>query len=149
MKQDDIFIRVIQYAVQKNGAFDLIQMFDDLDVSNDQKNMLSDQIGKGNLLAHSKNLEIINRLVKEKTPVDVWCSAIDRFRLLEYQELSEARESSLSANRMATKAFIISILSFLSTIAFSWYQVSNPITLPEQHNKEMSNIVVLLESKLK
>lgn len=149
MKQDDIFIRVIQYAVQKNGAFDLIQMFDDLDVSNDQKNMLSDQIGKGNLLAHSKNLEIINRLVKEKTPVDVWCSAIDRFRLLEYQELSEARESSLSANRMATKAFIISILSFLSTIAFSWYQVSNPITLPEQHYKEMSNIVVLLESKLK
>ncbi|PJC87833.1 hypothetical protein CSW98_01530 [Vibrio sp. HA2012] len=147
MKQDDIFIRVIQYAVEKNGAFDLIQMFEELEVSGSQKSMLADQIGHGNLLAHNKNHDIINRCVKETRAVDVWCSAVDRFRLLEYQELTEARESSLSANKMATKAIVISIISFLSGIAFSWYQVSNPITLPKQHYKEMSNIVELLSSK--
>lgn len=145
---DDIFIRVIRYAVNKDGPFDLLTMFSDLDVTDEQKKMLMDQIAYRHLLSHSKDYIATNiyAIVKNgDKKILVWCSAIDRFRLLEYQELKEARQSSLDANKMATRAIWISILSFLSAIMFSIYQITNPISLPEKHYTELSRIVEVVE----
>ncbi|KGY06813.1 hypothetical protein [Vibrio sinaloensis] len=138
---DDIFIRVIRYAVDKDKPFDLLGMYDDLGISNEQRHMLTEQIASGVLLAHQTSTQIVHRKVREHSSgVEVWCSAQDRFRLLEYQELTEARQSSLEANKMATKAIVISIVSFLCSIGFSLYQINNPISLPEKHYSNLSQI---------
>ncbi|EMJ3470013.1 TPA: hypothetical protein P0E21_001831 [Vibrio harveyi] len=138
---DDIFIRVIRYAVDKDKPFDLLGMYDDLGISNEQRHMLTEQIASGALLAHQTSIQIVHRKVREQSSgVEVWCSAQDRFRLLEYQELTEARQSSLEANKMATKAIVISIVSFLCSIGFSLYQINNPISLPEKHYSNLSQI---------
>ncbi len=145
---DDIFIRVIRYAVDKNGPFDLITMFSELNVSDKQQEMLMDQIANRHLLSHSINYipSTIYAIVEKKNKeMLVWCSAKDRFRLLEYEELKEARESSIEANRMATRAIWLSILSFLCSIFFSLYQVITPISLPDKYYAEISNIGSLLK----
>lgn len=145
-QQEDIFIKVIKYAVDKDGPFDLIEMYDNLGVTEDQKIMLNQQIRDGNLLAHQMVVHAFINRIKESGSISVWCSAEDRFRLLEYQELSEARESSLSASKMATKAIWISIISFVCSIGFSIYQAVNPIKLPEKYWLNQNKIIKIISS---
>ncbi|EGU30858.1 hypothetical protein VIBRN418_16266 [Vibrio sp. N418] len=148
---DDVFIKVIRYAVDKNGPFDLITMFSELNVSEQQQEMLMDQIANRHLLSHSTAYipSIVYAIVEKKNKeMLVWCSAIDRFRLLEYEELKEARESSIDANKTATRAIWLSIVTLLCSIFFSLYQVITPISLPIEFNKEISNIGVLLKESI-
>lgn len=60
--------------------------------------------------------------------------------------MSEARESSLSASRMATKAIWISIISFVCSIVFSIYQSVNPIKLPEKYWLNQNKIIEIISS---
>jgi len=64
--------------------------------------------------------------------ITAWCTANDRFRLLEYQELQEARESAATAKKHALIAICISIASLLASICFSIYQVATPVTLDQK-----------------
>ncbi|MEZ8037862.1 hypothetical protein AB4277_16545 [Vibrio splendidus] len=147
-KKDDIYIQVLKYAVENDGPFDLTKMFKELHVTEDQKVMLLQQVEIGNVLAHRMTTVGFNRRVESCEQIKVWCSAIDRFRLLEYQELQEARESSKSASRMARIAILISIISFFSAVGISLYQISSPIILPEHFWDRQDEFIKALETKV-
>ena len=127
-------------------------MYSDLKVTDAQQKMLTDQIANRQLLSHSTEYTALNiNAIIEKGDAEliVWCSAIDRFRLLEYQELSEARESSLDANKMATIAIGISIISFLFAAGIAIFQILNPISLPDKHyqnQRELLDAIVTIEN---
>lgn len=143
--QKDIFIRVIEYAVQRNGSFLMSDMVQSLELEGAQLRMICDQIGRGNLLAHNHrdgspfrgDPNFANR---EYMSQDVWCSAIDRFRLLEYQELQEARKSAQDANKQASRALIVAIVAIVISAGAAFWQVTTDVNLPKEHYDALQRI---------
>ena len=143
-REKDLYIRVVEYAVAKDGPFDLNQMYEDLALDDNKKRMLTDQIDNRYLLATNCCGQIPRRLSCGAC-VEVWCSARDRFRLLEYQELHDARRSSKKANLFATVAIMISMVSFTASILFSLYEITSPIKLPASYLDNDDSLRVLLD----
>ncbi|MCU8361994.1 hypothetical protein OC503_02630 [Vibrio vulnificus] len=146
--KEDVYIRTIEYAVEKDGSFNLTKMLEDLALNEQQIEMIRHQVASGGLLAHEYTYSHVVESVNIQREVKVWCSALDRFRLLEYQELRDARESSRSANTKAIFAIIVSIVSFMASIFISLYQMSTPISLPSSHFEHQKEIINKLSVNL-
>lgn len=70
-----------------------------------------------------------DRLLSEYKDHKLHLSFNSRFKLLEYEELKEARKSSRQAMKVARWAIIISIITGISSIYFSYKQLNKPLTI--------------------
>ena len=122
----DLYIKVIEYSIKRETRFKLGDLFSELDLTEEQKKIILNEVRFKKILSCDSSDYVFN-----DTPDDVmvWSSTEDRFRLLEYTELVEARESSKEARNIAIIAIIISIFSTASSIFISISQFSKPIIL--------------------
>lgn len=67
------------------------------------------------------------------------------FQLLEYEELNEARESSVKASRQARNAIIIAIITLITSIAFSIWQISKPVQIDQEQINSINKRIESLE----
>jgi len=68
------------------------------------------------------------------------------FKLLDYRELSEARKSSNEARKYAIMAIIISFITMLVSIYFSYMTLEQKTTIDNEQFKVIENIWRYLES---
>jgi len=113
---NDIYIKVIEYAIKRDTIFKLGELFDDLSLNEKQRKIISNEVRYKNILATDSSGNVFDRTPRD---VKVWCSTEDRFRVLEYYELKEARQSAKEARCVATIAILISALSLLVAIIVS------------------------------
>ncbi len=125
--EHDIILRLIEYGVKKNTSFNLGQAYKDLGYNDAERKIVSRTIDAGHVLGGATTgiVELDFR------HVNVWCTAADRFRLLEYKELQEARESASTAKKHALIAIGISIVAFIASVGFSIYQITTPVSLDQ------------------
>lgn len=107
MHKGDIYIEAIEYAIKRNDKFTFGELIEHLKLTDAQAQILATEIFKKNILSHNSADYVF---ANDAGSVTVWASALDRFRLIEYQELTEARDSAKSANKHAIWAIAISIL---------------------------------------
>ncbi|MGF6692635.1 hypothetical protein M2318_002707 [Metapseudomonas resinovorans] len=119
---EDLYISTIRYAIQKDDQFSLGELKFDLGLSEEQFEMLKDEVWKGNILSHTSSDFVFQASALE---VPVWASALDRFRLIEFEELQDARKAALGANRHAILAMVISAGLALASIALTFKEMSD------------------------
>ncbi|WP_394375340.1 hypothetical protein [Stutzerimonas frequens] len=129
MEDNNLFIRVLRFSTEREEF-----TFEDLckAVSPNET-----QIKQLKLLIHNKDLLFQNRVnffneVDTNPNIKIFAGADDHFRLLEYQELREARASSVLATRFAVAALFVSIVSAAFSIYFSITAMNSDINVPEK-----------------
>ncbi|GAB5380496.1 MAG: hypothetical protein Alis3KO_26360 [Aliiglaciecola sp.] len=147
--KEDIFIKVIRFAVEDKNClkFKLVDLFDYLNADYNVRAVLIAQIQNKGLLDHNRTVSSFgeNSLdpnwQKLAEGVDVWCSALDRFRLLEFDELRATQKSAKSASKHAKMAMFIAIVSVLTNIVVSVFQLSSDLKLPDDYYEKISEAV--------
>ena len=116
MQEDDLYIRALKFVEQKQ-VFKFNELMDEL--QNDAKlvDSIRRQIANGQLFYQSQTPSRF--ICGQYETVDIYFSVNDKFRLLEYTELKEARASSLKASDQAKWALIISSILAATSIGVS------------------------------
>lgn len=126
-KEEDLYIRVLKWAYEQD-YFTYSQLREALGISagshDDRK--LIEHIGRRSLLyidtstIDSHGSKPIEKFLTRNPDERVLAISLDdRFKLLEYTELEEARASSRTATRFAGWALTISAISTMSSIIFN------------------------------
>ena len=68
------------------------------------------------------------------------------FRLLEYRELCEVRETSRQANQNAWIAIVISVIALIITSLIGYYQTTRPIDINKEQIVAIVNTIKKIES---
>jgi len=120
--KEDIFIQVIRYTLEQGKKLLLSEIFDALHMDQAQRDILTREVFYERILATST---VKNWHVFDKTPeqVLVWASAEDRFRLIDYEELQEARRAAVGANRHALLALAVSAGLAIASIGLTIVQM--------------------------
>ena len=135
-KDEDHYIKSLKFA-QEQEEFTFSQLSEAIALTELQKKQLAMQIHYGEIFLQNAS-DFINNY--ETTKISLAFSVKDKFRLLEYQALQEARADANSSTRWATTAFVASIISLLTSVAISYIQLSSPITLPEKFIKTIESM---------
>jgi hypothetical protein len=122
----DHYIRALEYA-ESRTTFTLEQLASELHLSDVHKGQLALQIHQNQIFNQNASDYINN--YKER-PIDLHFSVEDKFRLLNYVELQEARKSSRSATYFAVVALLVSIISLIFSACISIIQLNSPINIP-------------------
>ncbi|EKD44209.1 MAG: hypothetical protein ACD_71C00213G0004 [uncultured bacterium (gcode 4)] len=110
----DFYIELLKYANKKN-EFILNELFEDLNLNQEEKNLFCER------LIHSK------LLFDSTSKSDIFMISIKgRFKLLEHEELTEARISSKQAKYIAISAIIISALLAICSILLQVFHRNKP-----------------------
>ncbi len=127
-KDDHLYIKLLEFANTRD-KFTYADLMEECNLQDDPINesQIRRQISNGKLFCsvHEKNkaYSFYNLLLDKKDSIELWMSVDDKFRLLEYVELNEARESSLKATKQASIAILFSFVSFVVSIGFSIYGI--------------------------
>jgi hypothetical protein len=117
--ENNLYIKILKYA-SDNEFFYIDDLFNDLGIERDSvtATRIIDQIHNGILFSygHVSNFKV---QYKDEKKVKLIASVEDFFRLIEYTELKEARESSIKATWFASKALLISITAFIVSTTVS------------------------------
>ncbi len=143
-----IHFKILEYARKENGPFNLADMINNLNLDAPTKKMVIDQVRDGQILFHSYHANAFSYSDLgnlENSSIRVSMSALDAFRLNEYEELEFAKKSASSAKKTAIVAILISILTAISSIGFSYYQVSTESKLPNKLFETMDRQLKLSE----
>jgi len=101
------FIRILQWADGRDSFY-----FDDIkneiEMNEFQSGMLEREIHMGRLFGH--NCHSVYLATRKDNKVKLWMTIDDKFRLLDYIELQEARRSSKVATWFAAAALVVSIV---------------------------------------
>lgn len=120
--KEDIYIQAIRYALAQNKIFPLSELFVALSMDKTQKDMLTREVFYDRILAtySTKTWHTF-----EQTPqnIMVWASAEDRFRLIDYEELQEARRAAAGANKHAILALAVSAALAIASIFLNIVQM--------------------------
>lgn len=141
---DDTYIRAIRYAINQNGKFPLSQLLDHLSLDEPQKEALLHEIYEKKILSHNIGNDWPRFLDKPET-ISVRASAEDRFRLIDYDELQEARAAAVDANKHAIIAIAISAILALFSIALSIKQMYDSDQEAAAVLKRLENITSTME----
>ncbi len=118
---EDIYIATIRYAVKRNGKFLLSELRENLGLSDEQFQILTVEIYTGKILVHGGGSYPDFSRIPEQ--ISIWPSSQDRFRLIEYDELQEARAAAIGANKHAVLAIAISALLAMASIGLTVWQM--------------------------
>ena len=132
-----IYIEALKYASERD-SFTIQELFERLQLSEDQKHRLAVQISNKEIFFHTH----VNYLksYREGKNISLSMSVEDEFRLLEYTELIETRASSKQATYFATAALAISIVATISSVVFSYSSSKSEINYPVDLKAEIKNI---------
>jgi hypothetical protein len=120
----DHYIRALEYA-ESRSTFTLEELATAIGLTPEQKAQLALQIHQNQIFNQNAN-DYINNY--EKRAIDLHFSVEDKFRLLNYVALQEARSSSKSATLFAGAALVVSIISLI----FTYVQLNSPINIPTE-----------------
>jgi hypothetical protein len=139
MKDDDFIIKVLKYATEKD-EFTFEELCISLAPTDIQKTQLMRQVEVSEILGHA-HVNYSNFLSANKAPkTKLYASTEDHFRLLEYQELKEARASSVVATKFATGALTVSIITAIISTCISIKSMNSEISFPEEFYSYMKKI---------
>lgn len=108
----DLYIQLLKYADHK-VEFTMQELFNDLNLNQEEKDLFAWQ------LIHNKLL-FDNVRISANAETIFTISVEGKFKLLEYEELTEARISSKEAKKQAFRAIIISWVFALASILLQW-----------------------------
>jgi hypothetical protein len=111
MKDNDFYIKLLKWADARE-TFTLKDIQKEFNISDDQIGVISHQIRNRQLFSTNSPMGFDAKLKQTK----LWMSVEDKFRLIEYDELKEAREASKNATYFASAALVISILTLIASI---------------------------------
>jgi UDP-N-acetylmuramyl pentapeptide phosphotransferase/UDP-N-acetylglucosamine-1-phosphate transferase len=118
---DDIIIEILKYGKSKKP---------DSEMGFTMKNMYEHLKSKGFRMDHEEET-VLNMMISSCFLLNVLSTgqyvmkAEGYFKLLEYQELFEARESSKQANKWALIALSVSIAATIFSVIFSLIQINS------------------------
>lgn len=102
----DIFIEAIRYATKKAERFKLEEIYQHLNLNYNQKQILREQIRSGNIFHSTFSLDHLD--TDDGGSYVISASVEDRFRLLAYEDLQQARKSACHAWAMAIFSIFVS-----------------------------------------
>lgn len=132
----DHYICALEYA-ESRGKFTLEELAAAIGLTPEQKAQLALQIHQ-NQIFNQNACNYINNY--EKYPIELHFSVEDKFRLLNYAALKEARESSRSATWFAVAALAISIISLIISAYLSYMQLTSPINIPIEFVEKIDHL---------
>lgn len=132
---DDLYIKILKYAEEnQEDGFTLNELSDEFDLTSDQILFLRREVSDDGLFrrtSRTRNTEYGNEHI-------LFPSVEDKFRLLEYRELKEARMYSFISLMIASFAILVSVIVGL-------YQIYTPQEVkivPEEKSKEITQEVL-------
>lgn len=132
----DHYIRALEYG-ESNGKFTLEALAAAIELTSEQKAQLALQIHQKQIFNQNAS-DYINSY--EQSPIDLHFSVEDKFRLLNYAALKEARESSRSATWFAVAALTVSIISLIISAYLSYMQLNSPINIPTEFVEKIDRL---------
>ncbi|WP_339612302.1 hypothetical protein [uncultured Pseudoalteromonas sp.] len=128
MDDKSLMIRVLEWAT-KQESFTFQQLCESVEPNEKEKEQLK-------RLIHHKSLLFQNHVSfyssVDKADIELFASAEDHFRYLEYVELKEARESAKDANKKSLVAIWIAVVSMFGSIGFSIGSMVSDINVPDK-----------------
>ncbi|MFY8285450.1 hypothetical protein AAEU31_18270 [Pseudoalteromonas sp. SSMSWG5] len=128
MDDKNLMIRVLEWAT-KQESFTFQQLCESVGPNEKEKEQLK-------RLIHHKSLLFQNHASfyssVDKSDIELFASAEDHFRYLEYVELKEARESAKDANKKSLVAIWIAVASMFGSIGFSIGSMVSDINVPDK-----------------
>ena len=109
-KKEGLYIRIIKH-VHENPGCTIQNITEELGLNDEQVKQLAYHIGYDNIFYKTK-VNYIHQY-QNNHEIPLYLTVEDEFRLLEYVELKEARESSKRATYIAIAAIVISIMTTL------------------------------------
>lgn len=131
--KENLYIRILKDA-NKKEKFTENELFGSLGLSSEERKFVSNHIFRGTDLF--TNTGEVNK-VGTNTESILRISENGIFKLLEYEQLDEARRSSKQATYIAIIAMILTIISIIAQIIY-------PVSLD---NKQFNRIVELITTK--
>ncbi len=125
---DDIYIRILKWADEKE-SFTYTELREEFEIEPDSINdkKLRAQISIGKFLhleaafLRTWGIGEINRRLEHESNRDMLSISVeDKFRLIEYTELQEARKSSRIATWFASAALIVSLFGTVAPIVLKF-----------------------------
>lgn len=132
----DHYIRALEYAESRSN-FTLEELATSIGLTSEQKAQLALQIHQNQIFNQNAS-DYINNY--ENRVIDLHFSVEDKFRLLNYAALQEARESSRSATWFAVSALAISIISLIISAYLSYMQLNSPINIPTEFVEKIDRL---------
>ncbi len=130
MDDKNLMIRVLEWATTQE-EFSFQELCEAVPLTEVEKNQIKLLIHGKDILYHN-HTSFISYVDKPQTRINLFASAEDHFRLLEYQELKEARKSSKDANIKSLVAIIITIISTVIAIIMSVKSMNADINIPNK-----------------
>lgn len=132
----DHYILALEYA-ESRSTFTLDDLAKSIGLSADQKAQLALQIHQKQIFNQNATDYINNH---KNRPINLHFSVEDKFRLLNYAALQEARASSRSATWFAISALAISIISLFISSYLSYMQLNSPINIPTEFVEKIEGL---------
>ena len=120
----DHYVRALEYA-EARSKFTLEELATAIELTPEQKAQLALQIHQNQIFNQNAS-DYINNY--ETRAIELHFSVEDKFRLLNYIALQEARSSSKSATWFAGAALVVSTISLIIT----YMQLNSPINIPRE-----------------
>ena len=133
----DHYIRALQYAESKN-EFTLEELVNDLELTTPQEDQLALQIHEKQIFQQNAS-NYINTY--KGNSIKLHLSVDDKFKLLNYIALEEARSSSTSATRFAISALVIAIISSFVAALLSVKQINSEVNIPDSFLGKVSELI--------
>lgn len=132
----DHYIRALQYAESKS-EFTLPELVESVGLTETQEHQLALQIHEKQIFQQNAN-SYINNYRKQR--IELHLSVEDKFKLLNYVALEEARSSSRAATGFAISAILISIAASLISGYLSIKQLKSEILIPASFIQKIDDI---------
>ncbi len=116
-ENSDLYINILRYAYKKSEGFTLIELKKDLSLGDEHFAFLWNDLHYSKLFTKTNKYRIPNN--QDWNNEVLLLSFEGRFKLVEYDQLEEAKESG-------KKATIIAIIAILISIAVAFYQIVIP-----------------------
>lgn len=132
----DHYIRALEYA-ESRRKFTLDDLAKAIELTDKQKEQLAYQISR-NLIFNQDASDYSSQCKTQA--IDLHFSVEDKFKLLNYVALEEARKSSKTATWFASSALLVSIFSILVSAILSDKQLDSPVNIPEEFVKKIDGL---------
>lgn len=132
----DHYIRALQFAESKS-EFTLQELVENVGLTKTQEQQLAIQIHEKQIFQQNAS-SYINNYRKQR--VELHLSVEDKFKLLNYVALEEARSSSRSATGYAIAAIVISIVASLTSGYLSIKQLKSEVLIPPSFIQKIDDI---------
>jgi hypothetical protein len=140
MKNDDLYISILRFGkehLEQGLTFQkLLDHLDKIKLKYDETSVI---VFFNELFMCKRHPEGNNVSQKPKDNEVYFLENEGYFKLLEYEELSEARQSSKKATTIAIIAIVISIIASTFSIYYSNMQLNTPTKIEESQIKIISN----------